>query len=156
MPAVEPASPSLGLMTHQHSEQVTLEVAALLACSPSSDADVPIALVVASDADIRDYVSGSLRQGLALDVIAMPSVATALEAATRQTPRVLVAAFAERAVLRHLPGVPAVLLSDEVPVSDTRDAPRLAPLVVLRGAFRIERLVDVVSLLLAAAPRPGA
>jgi hypothetical protein len=133
----------------EHSEQVALEVAALLGASPASTTDEPIAFVVAAVADIRDYVCGSLRQSTSLDVLAIGSVALALDAAGRRTPRVLVAAYAERAVLRHLPGVPAVLLSDDVPPADTRDAPRLAPLVVLRGAFRVERLVDVVASLIA-------
>jgi DNA-binding NarL/FixJ family response regulator len=135
--------------TPEHSEQVALELAALEASVPTPDAGVPLALVVASDADVRSYVSDSLRQDPSLDVVATGSVASALDQAARHTPRVLIAAHAERAVLRHLPGVPAVLLSDEVPPAETADARRLATLVVLRGAFRVERLLEVVASLLA-------
>jgi hypothetical protein len=42
-----------------------------------------------------------------------------------------------------------VLLSDEVPAEDPSHPRRLAPLVVLKGAFRVERLLDVVASLLA-------
>ena len=41
------------------------------------------------------------------------------------------------------------LPSDDASVSDATDARRLAPLVVLRGAFRIQRLLDVATSLLA-------
>ena len=124
-------------------------MAALLASAPAVNGSAQIALVVASDADVSAYVSDALRQGISLDVVAMRSVALALDAAARCTPRVLVVAHAERAVLRHLPGLPAVLLSDETPPAEVTHARRLAPLVVLRGAFRIERLLDVVASLLA-------
>ena len=142
--AVDHARPAPG-----HSEQVELEVAALLASAPPLDASAQIALVVASDADVTVYVSDALRQVIALDVVTVRSVALALEAAARGAPRVLVVAHAERAVLRHFPGVPAVLLSDEVPPSAMTAGRRLAPLLLLRGAFRVERLLDVVASLLA-------
>lgn len=131
-----------------HSEQVSLEVA-LLAAESFGDTGAEVALVVASNADVRTYVSDSLRQRTALHVVATGSVAAALDVAARYTPRVVVVSHPERAVLRHLPAVPAVLLSDDAPVSDAPDARRLAPLVVLRGAFRIQQLVDVAASLLA-------
>jgi hypothetical protein len=128
---------------------VALELAALEASTPlSPNANAAFVLVVASDADVGAYVSDALRRGIGLDVVAMGSVALALDAAARRRPLVLVVAHTERAVLRHLPGVPAVLLSDEAPTSDATHA-RFAPLVVLRGAFRAERLLDVVASLLA-------
>ncbi|HMA25630.1 MAG TPA: hypothetical protein VKP00_16575 [Gemmatimonadaceae bacterium] len=113
-----------------------------------------MALVVASDADVRVYVSDSLRELIILDVVAAGSVASALDVAARCALRVLVVAHAERAVLRHLPAVPAVLLSDDVPASEATDARRLAPLVVLRGAFRVQQLIDVVASLLAGSDGP--
>lgn len=130
-----------------HSEQVSLEVA-LLSSTSSGEARTPVVLVVASDADVRAYVTDSLRQRTNLDVVATGSVASALDAAARGTPLVLVVADAERAVLRHLPAVPAVLLSDEVSAPDVKDPRRLAPLVLLRGSLRIQRLIEAtVSLL---------
>jgi len=128
------------------SEHVSLEVALLASLG---DANLRVALVVASDPDVRAYVSDSLRQRATVDVVVAGSVASALDAAAQATPRVLVVAHAERAVLRHLPAVPAVLLSDDTASSDTTDARRLAPLVVLRGAFRMQRLLDVAASLLA-------
>jgi len=130
------------------SEQVSLEVA-LLASESLGDANARVALVVASDPDVRAYVSDSLRQRATVDVVVAGSVASALDAAAQATPSVLVVAHAERAVLRHLPAVPAVLLSDDTAISDTTEARRLAPLVVLRGAFRMQRLLDVAASLLA-------
>ena len=124
-------------------------MAALLASSLPLVESAPIALVAASDADTRAYVSEALRPGIALEVVAVRSVAAALEVAARRMPRVLVVAHAERALLRHLPGVPAVLLSDELPHYAMEDGRRLAPLVLIRGAFRAERVVDVVVSLLA-------
>lgn len=136
--------------TPGHSEQVALELAALeLAAAPRPDAEAQLALVVASDFDVSAYVSDSLRQGTSLDVLATRSVASALEAAARRRPLLLVVAHSERAVLRHLPGVPTVLLSDDARSAEATDARRLAPLVVLRGAFRAERLLDIVTSLLA-------
>jgi len=134
--------------TPVRSEQVSLEVA-LLAYESLGEAGTPIALVVASDADVRAYVSDALRQRGAVDVVATGSVASALDAAARRTPHVLVVSHAERALLRHLPAVPAVLLSDDAPGSEATDTRRLAPLVVLRGSFRIQRLLDVAASLLA-------
>jgi hypothetical protein len=134
--------------TPARSEQVSLEVA-LLASESLGDTSPRVALVVASDPDVRAYVSDSLRQRAAVEVVAASSVASALDAAAQATPRVLVVAHAERAVLRHLPAVPAVLLSDDASVSDATDARRLAPLVVLRGAFRVQRLLDVAASMLA-------
>ena len=52
--------------------------------------------MVASDGDMRVYVTDSLRQLIALDVVAAGSVASALDVAARCTPRVLVVAHAER------------------------------------------------------------
>jgi hypothetical protein len=118
---------------------VALELAALEASTPlSPNANAAFVLVVASDADVGAYVSDALRRGIGLDVVAMGSVALALDAAARRRPLVLVVAHTER----------AVLLSDEAPTSDATHA-RFAPLVVLRGAFRAERLLDVVASLLA-------
>lgn len=126
----------------------------LLASASQGDKSGRVALVVASDADVRVYVTDSLLQLIALDVVAAGSVASALDVAAGCTPQVLVVAHAERAVLRHLPAVPAVLLSDDVPASEATDARRLAPLVVLRGAFRVQQLIDVVASLLAGRDGP--
>jgi CheY-like chemotaxis protein len=129
-----------------HSEQVSLEVALLASASPA-EASPLVVLVVASDADVRAYVTDSLRQRTALDVVATGSVPSALDAAARRTPRMLVVAHAERAVLRHLPAVPAVLLSDDS-ATDVTDPRRLAPLVLLGGSFRIQRLLEATASLL--------
>ena len=139
---VPPTSDSI-----EHSDQVSLEVALLKSSSPD-EAHVRVTLVVASDNDVRAYVSDSLRQNYPRDVIAVGSVASALDTAARHTPRLLVASYTERAVLRHFPAVPAVLLSDNVPQAETMDT-RLAPLVVLRGAVGVQRLLEVAASLLA-------
>jgi hypothetical protein len=131
------------------SEQVSLELAALPTVAPAPGVDAPLVLVVASDADVRAYVSDTLRTGTTLAVVATGTIAGALDVAVRRTPRVLVVSRGEQGVVRHLPGIPAVLLSDEVPAEDPSHPRRLAPLVVLRGAFRVERLLDVVASLLA-------
>ena len=135
--------------TPGHSEQVTLELAALPAAAPMPNVERHLALVVASNADVGAYVSDALHERAPLDVVAIGSVAAALDAAARRRPAVLVVAHTERAVLRHLPGVPAVLLSEDVPAADATYPRRLAALVVLRGAFRADRLLEVVSSLLA-------
>ena len=126
-----------------------MELAALPASAAELGADVPLVLVVAADADVRAYVSDSLRTTTSLAVIATGSVGGALDVAVRRTPRALVVSHGEQAVVRHLPGVPAVLLSDEAPAADVTEARRLAPLVMLRGAFRAERLLEVVVSLMA-------
>jgi hypothetical protein len=136
----------------QRSEQIALELAALPTGAPSLDAEAPLALVVAADADVRTYVRESLHSGTALAVLETGSVAAALEVALHRTPRVLVVSHGERAVVRHLPGVPAVILADETPAADLADARRLAPLIVVRGAFRAERLLEVIGRVLANAP----
>ena len=133
--------------TPVHSEQISLEVALLASESLGGDG-APVALVVASDADVRAYVSDSLKQQTRLGVVSAGSVSSALEVAARSAPRLLVVAHAERAVLRHLPAVPAVLLSDNASSSEVAEMRRLAPLVVLRGAFRMQRLIDTVTSLL--------
>jgi hypothetical protein len=131
----------------EHSDQVSLEVE-LLKSSSRDDTAGHVTLVVASDADVRAYVSDSLRKLLPPNVIAVGSIASALDEASRCTPRLVVVSHAERAVLRHLPAVPAVLLSDDVPAAESMGS-RLAPLVILRGAFGIQRLFDVATSLLA-------
>ena len=98
---------------------------------------------------MRAYLSDSLRQPTAVDVVATGSVPSALDAAAQCAPRLLVVGHAERAVLRHLPAVPAVLLSDDASSSEVTEMRRLAPLVVLRGSFRIQRLLELVTSLLA-------
>ena len=55
--------------------------------------------------------------------------------------------------MRHLPAVAAVLLSDDTSVPEAVDANRLAPIVVLRGAFRGVRLLEVVATLIGEQPR---
>ena len=130
----------------EHSDQVSLEVELLK--SSRDDTARQVALVVASDADVRAYVSDSLRQLLPVHVISVGSIASALEEASRSTPRLVVVSHDERAVLRHLPVVPAVLLSDDIPAAEAMST-RLAPLVILRGAVAIQRLVDVATSLLA-------
>jgi len=50
--------------------------------------------------------------------------------------------------VRHLPAVAAVLLSDDPSAPEAVDASRLAPIVVLRGAFRGARLLEVIASLL--------
>jgi hypothetical protein len=129
------------------SEQVSLEVA-LLASASSAETSLLAVLVVASDADVRAYVTDSLRQQAAFDVVAAGSVPSALDAAARCTPRVLVVAHAERAVLRHLPAVPAVLLSGDTSTHEVDDPRRLAPLVLLRGSFRVQHLLEATASLL--------
>ena len=59
-----------------------------------------------------------------------------------------------RLVVRHLPAVAAVLLSDDASVPEAVDASRLAPIVVLRGAFRAARLLEVVATLIGEGEHP--
>ena len=133
--------------SHEHSDQVSLEVA-LLSSSMLDDANAQVIIVVASDVDVRGYVSDSLRQLSSHDIVAVASASSALDTATHSTPRLLVASDTDRAVLRHFPAVPALLLSDNVPQAEAMGT-RLAPLVVLRGAVGAERLVEVATSLLA-------
>ena len=130
------------------SSLVALEVALLSSAEHGAPSEVPTALVVASDDDERTYVADTLRQRGDLVVVVVATVAAALEAATRRTPRVIVATHDARAVVRHLPAVAAVLLSDDTSCPEAADARRLAPIVVLRGAFRGARLLEVAATLI--------
>jgi len=51
-------------------------------------------------------------------------------------------------VIRHLPAVAAVLLSDDTSAPELIDPIRLAPIVVVRGAYRGARLLEVVAALI--------
>jgi len=131
---------------------VALEVA-LLASSEELGAPVKhIALVVASDGDERAYLAELLGRRSDLGVVTVATTAAALDAAARGTPRLVVATHDERAVLRHLPAVPAVLLSEDATAIRALEGGRLAQIVVLRGAFRGTRLLEVVASLLGDEP----
>jgi len=134
---------------------VALEVALLAATAEQALPGWLAALVVASDADERSYLADSLRQRADLAVIAVGTVAAALEAATRTTPRLLVVAHDERAVIRHFPAIPAVLLSDDAGALRGLEGSRLAPVIVIRGAVRGTRLLEVVASLLGEQGREG-
>ena len=127
---------------------MALEVALLSSAEHGAPSDASIALIVASDDDERTYVADALRQRADLVVVVVATVAAALEAAAQRTPRVLVATHDVRVVVRHLPAVAAVLLSDDTCALETIDASRLAPIVVLRGAVRGARLLEVVATLI--------
>jgi hypothetical protein len=127
---------------------VALEVALLSSAEHTATSGASIALVVASDDDERTYIADALRQRADLVVVVVATVAAALEAAAHRTPRVLVATHDVRGVVRHLPAVVAVLLSDDTSAPEAVDASRLAPIVVLRGAFRGARLLEVVATLI--------
>ena len=130
------------------SSLVALEVALLASAERGAVSDAPVALVVAADDDERTYVADALRQRADLVVVVVATVAAALEAAAQRTPRVIVATHDARVVVRHLPAVAAVLLSDDASAPEAVDARRLAPIVVLRGAFRGARLLEVVATLI--------
>ena len=130
------------------SSLVALEVALLSSAEHGAPSGAAVALVVASDDDERTYVADALSQRADFLVVAVATVAAALEAAARRTPRVIVATHDARGVVRHLPAVAAVLLSDDTSTLEAADASRLAPIVVLRGAFRGARLLDVVATLI--------
>ena len=130
------------------SSLVALEVALLSSAEHGSPADEAVALVVASDDDERAYIADALGRRTDLVVFAAATVAGALEAAANRTPRLVVATHDTRAVVRHLPAVAAVLLSDDASASEAVDANRLAPMVVLRGAYRGARLLEVVATLI--------
>ena len=104
--------------------------------------------MVASDDDERAYLADALGQRGDLRVVVAATVAAALDIAAHQIPRVLVVTHDARIVTRHLPAVAAVLLSDDAATPEAVDANRLAPLVVLRGAFRGARLLEVVATLI--------
>ena len=135
------------------SSLVALEVALLSSAEHAASSDAPVALVVASDDDERAYVADALRQRADFVVVVVATVAAALEAAAHRTPRVLVATHDARGVVRHLPAVAAVLLSDDPAAPEAVDASRLAPIVVLRGAYRGARLLEVVATLIGERPR---
>jgi len=97
---------------------VALEVALLSSAEHGTPSDAAVALVVASDDDERTYVADALGQR------------------------------ADLVVVRHLPAVAAVLLSNDTSTLEAADASRLAPIVVLRGAFRGARLLEVVATLI--------
>lgn len=127
---------------------VALEVALLSSAEHGPPSDAAVALVVASDDDERIYIADALSQRADLVVVVVATVAAALEAAAYRTPRVLVATHDVRVVVRHLPAVAAVLLSDDTRALEAINASRLAPIVVLRGAFRGARLLEVVATLI--------
>ena len=127
---------------------VALEVALLSSAEHGTPTGAPVALVVGSDDDERTYVADALRQRADLVVVVATTVAEALEAAAHRTPRVLIVTHDVRVVVRHLPAVAAVLLSDDTRALEAIDASRLAPIVVLRGAFRGARLLEVVATLI--------
>ncbi len=130
------------------SSLVALEVALLASAEHRAPSDAPIGLVVASDDDERTYVADALRQRADFVVVAVATVAAALEAAAHRTPRVIIATHDARGVVRHLPAVAAVLLSNDTSAPEAVDGSRLAPIVVLRGAFRGARLLEVVATLI--------
>lgn len=130
------------------SSLVALEVALLSSAEHRTTSDAAVALVVASDDDERTYVADALRQRGDLVVVVATTVGAALEAAAHRTPRVVVATHDTRGVVRHLPAVAAVLLTDDTSAPEAVDASRLAPIVVLRGAFRGARLLEVVATLI--------
>ena len=130
------------------SSLVALEVALLASLKRVAPSDIAVALVVAPDDDERTYIGDALRQRADLVVVVVATVAAALEVAAHRTPRVIVATHDARVVTRHLPAVPAVLLSDDTSAHEAVDASRLAPIVVLRGAFRGARLLEVVATLI--------
>jgi len=136
------------------SSLVALEVA-LLRSDEHAASDAPVALVVASDDDERAYVADALRQRADLFVVAATTVAEALEAAVRRAPRVVVATHEMGVVVRHLPAVAAVLLSDDAWLASAVNVGRLAPLVVFRGAFQGAELLEVVTALLDGGHRAG-
>jgi len=129
------------------SSLVALEVALLASLKRVAPSDIAVALVVAPDDDERTYVGDALRQRADLVVVVVATVAAALEVAAHRTPRVIVATHDGRGVVRHLPAVPTVLLSDDTSAPELVDASRLAPIVVLRGAYRGARLLEVVTAL---------
>jgi hypothetical protein len=130
------------------SSLVALEVALLASTEHAASSHSPVALVVVSDDDERAYIADALRQRADLVVVVVATVAAALEAAAHRTPRVLVATHDTRGVVRHLPAVAAVLLSEDPSATEAVDASRLAPIVVLRGAYRGARLLEVVATLI--------
>ena len=130
------------------SSLVAREVARLPSSEEPGHPVKHIALVVAPDADERAYLADSLGQRSDLGVVTVTTTAAALDAAARGTPRLLVATHDERAVIRHLPAVPAVLLSEDATAIRALEGGRLAPIVVLRGAFRGTRLLEVVATLI--------
>ena len=127
---------------------VALEVALLASADRGGLSDAPVALVVVSDDDERTYIADALSQRSDLMVIVVATVGAALEATAHRTPRVIVATHDTRVVVRHLPAVAAVLLSDDTSAPEAVDASRLAPIVVLRGAYRGARLREVVAALI--------
>ena len=135
------------------SSLVALEVALLSSAEHASPADEAVALVVASDDDERAYIADTLGRRGDLRVTVAATVAAALEAAVHRTPRLVVATHDARMIIRHLPAVAAVLLSADTSACEAVDANRLAPIVVLRGAFRGARLLEVVATLIGERPR---
>jgi hypothetical protein len=130
------------------SSLVALEVALLSSAEHAAPSGAPIALVVSADDDERTYVAEVVRQRGDLEVVGAATVSAALEAAVQQTPRLIIVTHDARVVIRHLPAVAAVLLSDDTSTPEAVDATRLAPVVVLRGAFRGTRLLEVVATLI--------
>ena len=134
------------------SPRVALEVALLTSSEEHAIPDARVALVVSSDADERTYLSDSLRQRADLAVVVVGTIAAALESAARGTPHLLVVTHNERGVIRHLPAIPAILLTEDASAVRDAEGSRLAPIVVLRGAFRGTRLLEVVASLLGGEP----
>lgn len=141
------------------SEHISLEVAVITGEIPrhrpgTSDpgGGVPqrVVLVVVASTDVRAYVSDSLRRRGDLAVYEVGSVASALDVAERRRLALLVVGESEAAVVRHLPAIPAILLADEAPPRDPSGERRPAPLVLVRGVFSPQRLLEAVELVLGA------
>ena len=74
-----------------------------------------VALVVARDADVRRYVRECLRERPDLRVVEAATTSAAMAASSGQSPDLLVVDETESTIVKALPGVRAIVITDDVP-----------------------------------------
>jgi hypothetical protein len=99
-------------------------------------------LVVAADADVRQYVRECLRERDDLGVLEASAVGMAERMVAEHAPEILIVDGRDAAVLRAIPEVRAILIADEIPV-DLASA-RIATLVQPFGGRNLQALVDLL------------
>ena len=136
------------------SPRVQLEVAVLDADQAAAAPAPPSALddrtrltvlVVAAEADLRQYVRECLREHSDLRLLEAATVAAAVALAAHEPPDLLIVDEPERGALALLPHVRTICIVDEVPHDAAAPGARVR---LLARPFTAERLMDEVGRLL--------
>jgi len=110
--------------TPPHSARVRLEVAVLGDDYEAESAPIPSTsderarvkvLVVAAEADLRAYVRECLRERIDVGLVEAATIASAVGAAARHSPVLLIVDDLQRAIVDALPRYPALVIVDDVP-----------------------------------------